>query len=112
MFALGRDLFVIAFVGQTISAIAQVFVCNVPSRLATIWFSPNQMSSVCGVGVFGAQLGTALGFFLTPLIVRNNENLDTIHSELEILFYYSAVLSTIVALLVVGSKYYIFICYE
>lgn len=61
------------------------------------------MSSVCGVGVFGAQLGTALGFFLTPLIVRNNENLDTIHSELEILFYYSAVLSTIVALLVVGS---------
>lgn len=50
------DMFVVAFVGQTLVAMSQVFILSVPSRLAAVWFGPNEVSSACSIGVFGNQV--------------------------------------------------------
>jgi FLVCR family feline leukemia virus subgroup C receptor-related protein len=50
------DLFVVAFVGQTVVAMSQVFVLSVPARLAAVWFGQHEVSSACSIGVFGNQV--------------------------------------------------------
>jgi hypothetical protein len=50
------DMFVVAFVGQTLVAMSQVFILSVPARLAAVWFGPNEVSSACSIGVFGNQV--------------------------------------------------------
>ncbi|XP_059623021.1 uncharacterized MFS-type transporter C09D4.1-like [Phlebotomus argentipes] len=102
VFSLGRDLFLVTFVGQTIVAIAQVFVVSLPSRLASTWFAPEEASKVCGLGVFGAQLGTSLGFFLTPWLVQNDEMIENIHQDLEIMFIGDAGISTAISVFTVA----------
>ncbi|XP_044729456.1 uncharacterized MFS-type transporter C09D4.1-like [Chrysoperla carnea] len=70
--------FYIGLTGQTILAVSQLFILSLPAKLAGIWFDASQMSTACTIGVFGAQLGEATGFFLTPIIVRNHKNKDDI----------------------------------
>jgi len=63
------------------------------------------MSSVCGLGVFGAQLGIAIGFLSTPWIVQNHDNINNVHDGFQTLFISNAILSSVLALLVVvGEK--------
>jgi hypothetical protein len=62
------------------------------------------MSLVCAFGVSGGQLGIALGFFITPLIVHNHLELGDIHRNLQVLLIGSAGVSTIIAILIVASK--------
>lgn len=50
------DLFAVAFAGQTVVAISQVFILSVPARLAAVWFGQNEVSSACSIGVFGNQV--------------------------------------------------------
>lgn len=50
------DRFVVAFVGQTVVAVSQVFILSVPARLAAVWFGQNEVSSACSIGVFGNQV--------------------------------------------------------
>jgi MFS transporter, FLVCR family, feline leukemia virus subgroup C receptor-related protein len=61
------------------------------------------MSLVCAVGVFGAQLGIALGFFLTPLLVHNHVDPKNIHQNLQVLLIGTAGISTFIAILIIGS---------
>ena len=65
------SLFAATFIGQTISGASQIFVLNIPSHLAAVWFGPKEVSTACAFGVFGNQLGVALGFVLPPMIVQN-----------------------------------------
>jgi hypothetical protein len=51
-----QDMFWLGFTGQTVVAISQVFILNVPPRLAAVWFGANQVSSACSIGVFGNQV--------------------------------------------------------
>uniref|UniRef100_A0A8W7Q3X1 Major facilitator superfamily (MFS) profile domain-containing protein n=1 Tax=Anopheles coluzzii TaxID=1518534 RepID=A0A8W7Q3X1_ANOCL len=60
VFSTDPSQFQIVIIGQIISAVAQVFLLSIPSRLSATWFSPEEASSVCAFGVFGAQLGIAL----------------------------------------------------
>ncbi|XP_059089607.1 heme transporter FLVCR2-like isoform X2 [Tigriopus californicus] len=71
VFATGRDQFVILFTGHSIVAISQIFILGIPAQLAATWFPSNQVSSACAIGVFGNQLGVALGFVLPVLLVKN-----------------------------------------
>ncbi|GBP12294.1 Uncharacterized MFS-type transporter C09D4.1 [Eumeta japonica] len=57
VFSVPQHLFWVGFAGQTVVAVSQVFILNVPPRLAAVWFGADQVSSACSVGVFGNQVG-------------------------------------------------------
>ena len=66
--------FPVLFVGQTVCAIAQIFVLGIPAELAGIWFPSHQVSTACAIGVFGNQVGNALGFVIPPIAVRDQKD--------------------------------------
>jgi FLVCR family feline leukemia virus subgroup C receptor-related protein len=95
------DRFWVGFLGQAVVALSQVFVLSVPARLAAVWFGPSQVSYACRIGVFGNQLGVALGFLIPPMIVSGSGNEEQIAKDLYILFiavgiYTSALLIIII----------------
>lgn len=54
--ALSPDRFPLLMTGQTVCAIAQIFVLGIPARLAAVWFGPNEVSTATAIGVFGNQV--------------------------------------------------------
>ncbi|PIC52000.1 hypothetical protein B9Z55_002284 [Caenorhabditis nigoni] len=94
------DSFWVTFVGQTIVGASQMFTLGIPPRLAAVWFGPDEVSRACALGVFGNQLGIAVGFVLPPMIVSNG-TVQHITYDLNTLFLGSAVLNTIILALVV-----------
>lgn len=53
------DRFWVTFLGQTVVGLSQIFILNIPARLAAVWFGPKQVSSACSIGVFGNQVSKA-----------------------------------------------------
>lgn len=51
-----QDLFAVTFLGQFCTSLAQVFILGMPSRIASVWFGPDEVSTACSVGVFGNQV--------------------------------------------------------
>nr|CAH0103591.1 unnamed protein product [Daphnia galeata] len=100
VFSVVPDRFYVALIGQTIAAISQVFVLSVPPNLAATWFGPDQVSSACSIGVFGNQLGVALGFLLPPILVKDG-TIEEIGNGLSLMFYIVAGLCTAVLIVVV-----------
>jgi len=70
-------------------SIANVFILGMPSKLAA-WFGENEVSTACAIGVFGNQIGIALGFVVPPLIVSGNKDSDELGTSLR---YMGAVVS-------------------
>lgn len=62
------------------------------------------MSTACSLGVFGTQLGTALSFMVSPLVVRNHDNIEDIGRDLSYLFYGVGAVITPVVILVFICK--------
>ncbi|KYN43720.1 Feline leukemia virus subgroup C receptor-related protein 2 [Trachymyrmex septentrionalis] len=89
------DRFYLTFIGHSIVALAQTMVLPLPGRLAAQWFPPNQLSTATSLGIFGIQLGVALGFLLGPIIVKNHQNLDDIGKDLTYLCWIVAIVCTI-----------------
>ncbi|CBY37336.1 unnamed protein product, partial [Oikopleura dioica] len=86
--ALGPDSFWICFIGQTIAACAQCLILELPPKIASIWFPANQVSTATSLGVFGNQLGVALGFCIPPLIVTGPLTVfNKVADQLRILYY-------------------------
>ena len=54
--SLSPDRFYVTFIGQTVAAVAQIFVLGIPAKLAAVWFGQDQVSSACAIGVFGNQV--------------------------------------------------------
>ncbi|VEN43634.1 unnamed protein product [Callosobruchus maculatus] len=100
LFAYGRDLFYVVLIGQTVVAISQVFILNLPPKIAVTWFKPSEVSTVCSLGVFGMALGIALGFLLPPVIVKNHENVDDIGADINVMCWGTAIAIAPVALTV------------
>lgn len=50
------DLFAVTFFGQFCSSFAQVFILGMPSKIASVWFSSEEVSTACSIGVFGNQV--------------------------------------------------------
>lgn len=68
--------------GQTIVALSQLYIISIPPLLAAVWFPDHQVSTATGVGVFGNQLGIALGFIVPPWIVGGaNEQLANMENK-------------------------------
>ncbi|CAH1102509.1 unnamed protein product [Psylliodes chrysocephalus] len=85
------DMFWLVLVGNTIvSASCLVIVC-LPPKLASLWFQANEVSTACSLGVFGSQMGSAIGFVLPPFLVHDHDNLEDIGSNLKVLCWVLAI---------------------
>ncbi len=49
-------LFWLTMLGQFASSLSQVFILGMPSRLASVWFGADEVSTACSIGVFGNQV--------------------------------------------------------
>jgi len=104
VFATERAHFPIMFAGQTVVAISQIFILGIPPQLAATWFPSHQVSSACAIGVFGNQLGVALGFVIPVSVVANQkleENIHLIGEDLYNMFLTVAVLTTVLFIVIV-----------
>ncbi|XP_041352413.1 feline leukemia virus subgroup C receptor-related protein 2-like [Gigantopelta aegis] len=97
--SLGTDRFAVLMIGQIVCAVAEVFVVSIPPRLAAVWFGPKEVSTATSIGVFGNQVGVAIGFLLPPLLVPNSQHLDVVSGGLSVMFYGGAVVCTVILLL-------------
>ncbi|KAG5857560.1 heme transporter FLVCR2 isoform X2 [Anguilla rostrata] len=95
------DLFAVTFFGQFVCSVATVFILGIPSRLASLWFGQQEVSTACSIGVLGNQLGIAIGFLVPPILVPNVEDKDKLAQHISIMFYMTAGVATLIFILVV-----------
>ncbi|XP_013999984.2 choline/ethanolamine transporter FLVCR1 [Salmo salar] len=96
------DLFGVTMTGQIICSIAQVFILGLPSKIASVWFGPKEVSTACATAVLGNQLGTAIGFLLPPVLVPNTvEDIKLMGHNISVMFYWTAAVSTALFILTV-----------
>ncbi|KAF7656081.1 hypothetical protein LDENG_00046370 [Lucifuga dentata] len=89
------ELFGVTVTAQVICSVAQVFILGLPSRIASVWFGPREVSTACATAVLGNQLGTAIGFLLPPVLVPNTpDDIDLTGRNISIMFYGTAAVST------------------
>ncbi|XP_055374336.1 feline leukemia virus subgroup C receptor-related protein 2 isoform X2 [Condylostylus longicornis] len=101
VFSVQPDLFYVGFIGQSVVALSQVCILSLPARVAAVWFGPDQVSSACSVGVFGNQLGVAIGFVLPPVLVGNHDDLELIGKDLQVMFYMVAGFTSVLVILMI-----------
>ncbi|XP_043277297.1 feline leukemia virus subgroup C receptor-related protein 2 isoform X2 [Venturia canescens] len=95
------DRYWVTFLGHTIVALSQTFVLSVPARLAAVWFGPDQVSSACSIGVFGNQLGVAIGFLFPAMLVPASDDPSVVAQGLQLMFYIVAVSTTVILILII-----------
>ncbi|KAF7669124.1 hypothetical protein LDENG_00241000 [Lucifuga dentata] len=95
------DLFPVTFLGQFSCSMAQVFILGMPSRIASVWFGTDEVSTACSIGVFGNQLGVAIGFLVPPILVPNVDDIDELAHHIRIMFYITAGVATLLFILVI-----------
>uniref|UniRef100_UPI00358E823F heme transporter FLVCR2-like isoform X2 n=1 Tax=Myxine glutinosa TaxID=7769 RepID=UPI00358E823F len=95
------DLFWVAVFGQTLCGVAQVFILSMPPLIAAVWFGPTEVSTACAIGVFGNQIGTAIGFLVPPLLVPNESNDGSLAWDIRLLLFGIAGFNSIVLILVI-----------
>nr|XP_046268252.1 feline leukemia virus subgroup C receptor-related protein 2 isoform X3 [Scatophagus argus] len=95
------DLFWVTILGQFATSLAQVFILGMPSRLASVWFGADEVSTACSIGVFGNQVGIAIGFLVPPVLVPNVDDMNELAYHIRIMFYISAGVATVIFILVV-----------
>uniref|UniRef100_UPI00358FD080 heme transporter FLVCR1-like isoform X2 n=1 Tax=Myxine glutinosa TaxID=7769 RepID=UPI00358FD080 len=96
-----RHLFPVTMVGQVMCACAQTLILGLPSHIASVWFGPREVSTACALGVFGNQLGVALGFLLPPILIPNARDVNSLNFPIRMMFFGVAGLTTLLLLLVV-----------
>ncbi|KAL6256394.1 hypothetical protein P5V15_012507 [Pogonomyrmex californicus] len=98
--SIASDRFWVTFIGQTMVAISQICILSIPARLAAVWFGDNEVSRACGIGVFGNQLGIAIGFLFPPMLVPNSENSCDVEKGLQLMFYIVAAFTSLILILI------------
>ncbi|XP_034174889.1 choline/ethanolamine transporter flvcr2a [Osmia lignaria lignaria] len=101
VFSAHPDRFYVTFIGQSLVAVTQTIVLILPGRLAAQWFDTTEISTATSLSIFGNQMGIALGFLLTPIIVKNHENLHDIGNDLSYMFWGVAIIVTVLFLLLI-----------
>lgn len=54
--SLAPDRYAVTMAAQAVCAVAQVFILGLPSRVASVWFGPSEVSTACAVAVLGNQV--------------------------------------------------------
>lgn len=67
--SLTPDSFSFVMLSSFFASLSNVFVLSIPPCLAATWFPSKEISRACAMGVFGNQLGVALGFVVPPLFI-------------------------------------------
>lgn len=102
------ELFGVTVTAQVICSVAQVFILGLPSRIASVWFGPREVSTACATAVLGNQLGTAIGFLLPPVLVPNTaDDLELMGRNISVMFYGTAAVSTglfLLAIIVIKDR--------
>uniref|UniRef100_A0A8C2Z9L6 Choline/ethanolamine transporter FLVCR1 n=1 Tax=Cyclopterus lumpus TaxID=8103 RepID=A0A8C2Z9L6_CYCLU len=94
--------FGVTVAAQVVCSVAQVFILGLPSRVASVWFGPREVSTACAAAVLGNQLGTAIGFLLPPVLVPNTlDDIELTGRNISIMFYGTAAVSTALFVLTV-----------
>ncbi|XP_016074696.1 PREDICTED: feline leukemia virus subgroup C receptor-related protein 1 [Miniopterus natalensis] len=97
-----QHLFWVTMLGQSLCSVAQVFILGLPSRIASVWFGPTEVSTACATAVLGNQLGTAVGFLLPPVLVPNTQNnTDLLAYNIRTMFYGTSGVATLLFILTV-----------
>ena len=107
MLGTGPDQWWVTFTGQTIVAMSQIFILGIPAQLAATWFPPHQMSTATSIGVFGNQLGIALGFVLPAIIVSDQEDPEDyglIGHDLFVMFLGVAIFTSVLLISIIFGK--------
>uniref|UniRef100_A0A9L0K9S5 Choline/ethanolamine transporter FLVCR2 n=1 Tax=Equus asinus TaxID=9793 RepID=A0A9L0K9S5_EQUAS len=99
--SLKPNLFPVTVLGQVICSVAQVFILGMPSRIASVWFGPNEVSTACSIAVLGNQLGIAIGFLVPPVLVPNIQDRDKLAYHISIMFYIIGGVATLLFILVI-----------
>lgn len=50
------ELFGVTVAAQLVCSVAQVFILGLPSRIASVWFGPREVSTACAAAVLGNQV--------------------------------------------------------
>ncbi|KAM7367944.1 hypothetical protein PAMP_014209 [Pampus punctatissimus] len=95
------NLFAVTFLGQLFCSFAQLFILGMPSKIASVWFGSDEVSTACSIGVFGNQLGIAIGFLVPPILVPNVDDMDELAHHISVMFYITAGVATLLFILVV-----------
>ncbi|XP_052009809.1 feline leukemia virus subgroup C receptor-related protein 2-like isoform X2 [Xyrauchen texanus] len=95
------SLFWVTMLGQFACSFAQVFILGVPSQIASVWFGSDEVSTACAIGVFGNQLGIAIGFLVPPVLVPNVDDISELAQHISVMFYITAGVATVIFVLVV-----------
>ncbi|XP_062970239.1 heme transporter FLVCR1 isoform X3 [Cynocephalus volans] len=95
-----QHLFWVTMLGQCLCSVAQVFILGLPSRIASVWFGPKEVSTACATAVLGNQLGTAVGFLLPPVLVPNTQNnTNLLACNISTMFYGTSAVATLLFIL-------------
>ncbi|XP_051252090.1 feline leukemia virus subgroup C receptor-related protein 2 isoform X2 [Dicentrarchus labrax] len=94
-------MFAMTFFGQFVCSVATVYILGIPSRLASLWFGQQEVSTACSIGVLGNQMGIAIGFLIPPILVPNVDDMNELAHHIRIMFYISAGVATLIFILVV-----------
>ncbi|KPP66684.1 feline leukemia virus subgroup C receptor-related protein 1-like [Scleropages formosus] len=98
--SVGPHLFWVTMAAQVICSVGQVFILGLPSRIASVWFGPKEVSTACAMAVLGNQMGVAIGFLLPPLLVPNTpHDKELMGRNISVMFYGTAAVSTLLFLL-------------
>lgn len=54
--SLAPGRYALTMAAQAVCAVAQVFILGLPSRIASVWFGPAEVSTACSVAVLGNQV--------------------------------------------------------
>lgn len=87
--------FTVTMIGQAIVAASQIFVLNLPPQIAAVWFGADEVSTATSFGVFGNQIGIALGFLIPPLLLQGSKDPSDIEYGLTLLFYSTAIITSV-----------------
>uniref|UniRef100_H3CA01 FLVCR choline and heme transporter 1 n=1 Tax=Tetraodon nigroviridis TaxID=99883 RepID=H3CA01_TETNG len=104
--SVSRELFGVTLAAQVVCSVGQVFILGLPSRIASVWFGPREVSTACATAVLGNQLGTAIGFLLPPVLVPNTDP-EQMSGHIRLMFYGCAAVSTglfLLAVLVIQDR--------
>lgn len=71
--SLEPHLFPVTMVGQVICSVAQVFILGMPSRIASVWFGADEVSTACSLAVFGNQVSRGCVCVCGGLFQRERE---------------------------------------
>ncbi|XP_018570609.1 feline leukemia virus subgroup C receptor-related protein 2-like [Anoplophora glabripennis] len=92
--------FYVIMIGQAFCAVGQIFVLSIPSKVASVWFGANEVSTACAIAVLGTQLGAAIGSVLPPFLVKSDNDSD-VGDNLYNMMMVNAILSCVVFVIVI-----------